>query len=247
MEFDFTVQYRPGPKNENADAPSRYPLPTTVNETGSRRDRDGDREREASYVERFQRGFVGDTICLVLAQEPLPGVEVNQEAQVANYCERLTREQLGFGEVHRLFDLHLQEELECNKSVMFDTDHPEVVRRCSDRLTRVAWDALSRVHPVKGMHSGVPAAYHEETMEHWALKPCGGLCAGLEMLLRCGVKINRYLYQDVSPASQAVGSQDQEPSTHSVAAILICFQLLLSSCMEQLPPNLEDTKLEDLV
>ncbi|KAK3247454.1 hypothetical protein CYMTET_43050 [Cymbomonas tetramitiformis] len=83
QEFDFTVQYRPGPKNENADVPSRYPLPTTVDETGARLDREGDRAREASYVERCVRGL-GDTTCMALAQEPLPGVEVNQKAQVAN-------------------------------------------------------------------------------------------------------------------------------------------------------------------
>eukprot|EP00854_Cymbomonas_tetramitiformis_P017944 gene17944-biopygen18522 len=123
------------------------------------------------------------------------------------------------------------------------------------------------------MHSGgSPAAYDEETMERGALKvpkkidtrvidrsffqeardegvicyePCGDLCcAGLEMLLRCGVKVNMYLYQDVSPASQAVASRTRgltlsrrHPDLLPAAAIQL----------EQLPPNLEDTKLEDLV
>ncbi|KAK3277858.1 hypothetical protein CYMTET_14162 [Cymbomonas tetramitiformis] len=40
QEFDFAVQYRPGPKNENADVPSRYLLSTTVNETGARLERE---------------------------------------------------------------------------------------------------------------------------------------------------------------------------------------------------------------
>ncbi|KAK3279905.1 hypothetical protein CYMTET_12233 [Cymbomonas tetramitiformis] len=155
-----------GPKNENADVPSRYPLPTTVDETGARLDREGDRAREASYAER---------------------------------------------------------------------------------LTHVAWDALSRVQPVRGMHSGgSPAAYSEETMEHGKLKvpkkidtrvidksffqeargegvicyePCGGLCAGLEMLLRCGVKVNRRRHPAIFPAA--------------------------ANQLEQLPSNLEDMKLED--
>eukprot|EP00854_Cymbomonas_tetramitiformis_P034596 gene34596-biopygen34111 len=35
-------------------------------------------------------------------------------------------------------------------------------------------------------------------------EPCGGLCAGLEMLLRNGMKVKRYLYQDISTSSQAV-------------------------------------------
>eukprot|EP00854_Cymbomonas_tetramitiformis_P034472 gene34472-biopygen31021 len=124
QEFDFTVlQYRTGPKNENADVPSRYPLPTTVDETGARAD---------------------STEKVIAHAKPATWIDT---------------EQLGTGEVHRLFDLHFQEELECNKNVVFGTDHPEVIR-CSGRLTRVAWDALSRVHPVKGMHSlrGVPGS-----------------------------------------------------------------------------------------
>ncbi|KAK3241521.1 hypothetical protein CYMTET_48718 [Cymbomonas tetramitiformis] len=58
QEFEFTVQYQPGPKNENADVPSRYPLPNTTDETGAGLDREGDQVREAGYAERHARGFV---------------------------------------------------------------------------------------------------------------------------------------------------------------------------------------------
>ena len=37
-------------------------------------------------------------------------------------------------------------------------------------------------------------------------EPFGGLCAGLEMLLRCGVPVLRYLYSDISPQAQAVAA-----------------------------------------
>ncbi|KAK3234160.1 hypothetical protein CYMTET_55589 [Cymbomonas tetramitiformis] len=104
-------------------------------------------------------------------------------------------------------------------------------------------DLHCKVQPVRGMHSGgSPAVYSDETMENGKLKvpkkidtrlinkgffpeaseegvvcsePCGGLCAGLEMLLRCGVKVKKI------PA----------------AAIHL----------EQLPSNLEDISLKDLV
>eukprot|EP00854_Cymbomonas_tetramitiformis_P034369 gene34369-biopygen27286 len=241
QEFEFTVQYRPGPKNENADVPSRYPLPSTMDETGARLDREGDHAREAGCAERQGRGFA-DTVCLALAREPPRGMETNPETQVAN-----------------------------SRGVMFDIDHPEVAR-CSGRLTRAAWDALSQVHPVRGMHSGgSPAVYSsDDTMENGKLKvpkkidtrlidksffqeareegvvcyePCGGLCAGLEMLLRCGVKVKKYLYQDISKASQAVARtrclalSRRHPDLLPAAAIHL----------EQLPSNLEDTRLNDLV
>ncbi|KAK3282752.1 hypothetical protein CYMTET_9522 [Cymbomonas tetramitiformis] len=140
-----------------------------MDETGARLGREGDHAREAGYAERQERGFA-DTVCLALDREPPHGVETNPEAQVANYCGRLVKEQLGTGEVHRLFDLHYQEELECNRGGMFDTDRPEVAR-CSGRLTRAAWDALSQVQPVRGMHSGgSPAVYSDATMEREKLK-----------------------------------------------------------------------------
>ncbi|KAK3268685.1 hypothetical protein CYMTET_22825 [Cymbomonas tetramitiformis] len=203
--------------------------------------------------------------------DPPRGVETNPEAHVANHCQRLVKEQLGTGEVHRLFDLHYQEELECNRGIMFDTDHPEVAG-CSGRLTRAAWDALSQVQPVRGMHSGgSPAVYSNDTMKNGKLKvpkkidtrlidksffqeareegvvcyePGGGLCAGLEMLLRCGAKVKKYLYQDISTASQAVARtrclalSRRHPDLLPAAAIHL----------EQLPAsNLEDTRLKDLV
>ncbi|KAK3233678.1 hypothetical protein CYMTET_56035 [Cymbomonas tetramitiformis] len=151
----------------------------------------------------------------------------------------MVREQLGTSAVHRLFDVHYEEELECSRGVMFDTDHPEVAR-CSGRLMRVARDALSQVHPVTAMHSGgSPAVYSDDTMEAGKLRvpkkidtrvvdksffqeareegvvcyePCGGLCAGLEMLLRCGVEVNKYLYQDIHLSVQSGGSEGKDLS-----------------------------------
>eukprot|EP00854_Cymbomonas_tetramitiformis_P034710 gene34710-biopygen35925 len=121
------------------------------------------------------------------------------------------------------------------------------------------------------MHSGgSPAVYSDETMEGGKLRvpkkidtrvvdrsffqeareegvvcyePCGGLCAGLEMLLRCGVKVNKYLYQDISAFSQAVARarcmalSRRHPDLFHAGAVHL----------EQLPSNIEDTSLIDLV
>ena len=42
QEFNFTIRHRPGVTNQNADVPSRFPLPSTADTTGSRLDSDGD-------------------------------------------------------------------------------------------------------------------------------------------------------------------------------------------------------------
>eukprot|EP00854_Cymbomonas_tetramitiformis_P034587 gene34587-biopygen33923 len=152
----------------------------------------------------------------MLAGDTPPGEEVTPEVQVANYCKMAAIEQLGTGPVHRgLFDLHHQDELECNHAALFDTDQPELVVD-SGRLARAAWKALSLVRPTRGTHGeGSPAVYSNEYFEGERIlkpekvdtrvldkrffsqareegvvcyEPCGGLCAGLEMLLRNGIK-----------------------------------------------------------
>ncbi|KAK3273273.1 hypothetical protein CYMTET_18479 [Cymbomonas tetramitiformis] len=231
QEFDFTVQYRPGAKNSNADVPSRYPLPSTTDETGARHEREKVTALHAGVGKVRTKDFC-DYLCFMLAGDVSPGEEATPEVQVANYCKRAAVEQLGTGPVHRLFDLHHQEELECNHGDMFDTDLPELVTD-SGRLARAAWKALSLVRPTRGTHGeGSPAVYSNEYFEGERIlkpekvdtrvlskrffsqareegvvcyEPCGGLCAGLEMLLRSGMnKVDRYLYQDISPSSQTV-------------------------------------------
>ncbi|KAK3269137.1 hypothetical protein CYMTET_22402 [Cymbomonas tetramitiformis] len=269
QEFDFSVQYRPGPKNENADVPSRYPLPTTEDETGARLDRaDGD-PVEASVTELYSRSFC-DQVCMLLAEDPPLGEVARPETQMANYCKLEAMDQLGTGPVQRLFDVHHREELEINVGVLFDTDHPEPVKD-SERLSRAAWKALSTLRPVRGAHgSGTPAEYYQETIEQGTLQvpkkvdtrvvdadfyreareegvtcyePCGGLCAGLEMLLRNGVKVNTYLYQDISMVSQAVARARCLSLQHRYPHLLAPGAIKL----EQLPPNLEHVTAQNLV
>eukprot|EP00854_Cymbomonas_tetramitiformis_P034276 gene34276-biopygen23631 len=215
QEFDFTVQYRPGAKNINADVPSRYPLPSTTDETGARHDREDTSALHAGVGEFCAKSFC-DSLCFTLAGDPPIGVEATPEVQIANYCKIVAREQLGTGPVHRLFDLHYQEELECHHTVLFDTDQPELVVD-SGRLARAAWKALSLVRPTRGTHGeGTPAVYSSEHFEGESIlkpekvdtrvldkqffsrardegvacyEPCGSLCAGLEMLLHSGMKM----------------------------------------------------------
>eukprot|EP00854_Cymbomonas_tetramitiformis_P034501 gene34501-biopygen32083 len=164
QEFASTVQYRPGAKNSNADVPSRYPLPSMMDETGTRHEREKVSALDAGVGEFYTKSFC-DSLCFVLAGDPSTGEEVTPEVQVANYCKMVAGEQLSTGPVHRLFDLHHQDELECNHTVLFDTDQPELVVD-SGRLARAAWKALSLVRPTRGTRGeGTPAVYSSEHFE----------------------------------------------------------------------------------
>ena len=46
-----------------------------------------------------------------------------------------------------------------------------------------------------------PAAYQQGVVLY---EPCGGLCAGLEMLLRNDICVQQYLYSDTDPTTQRV-------------------------------------------
>ncbi|KAK3283157.1 hypothetical protein CYMTET_9141 [Cymbomonas tetramitiformis] len=269
QEFDFTVQYRPGAKNSNIDVPSRYPLPSTTDETGAKHEREKVSVLHAGVGEVDTESFC-DSLCVMLARDPPAGEEVTPEVQVANYCKMVTSEQLGTSPVYRLFDLHQQEELECNHVALFDTDQPELVVD-SGRLARAAWKALSLVRPTRGTHGeGSPAVYTNEHFEGERIlkpekvdtrvldkqffsqareegvvcyEPCGGLCAGLGMLLRNGMKVKRYLYQDISASSQGVAR------ARCTALVRRYPDLISSDAVElgALPHDLHDTTSADFI
>jgi hypothetical protein len=58
-------------------------------------------------------------------------------------------------------------------------------------------------------------------------KPFGGMCAGLEMALRNGFKVERYIYADTNSAARAVAA-------HCVRQLDLLYpgQLALNSCVD---------------
>eukprot|EP00854_Cymbomonas_tetramitiformis_P025696 gene25696-biopygen26599 len=206
----------------------------------------------------------------MIASDPPVGEEYTPETQVANCCLLEARRQLGTSTVHRLFDLHFKEEWECNLGELFDTDFPQPVQD-SGRLSQAAWRALSLVSPVKGLHGeGTPAVYSKEFFEETLTRkpakidtrvmskvffkegrtegvvcyePCGGLCAGLEMLLRNGINVKKYLYQDISLDSQAVAIARCTALQRRYPDLLTGMAIQLDS----LPCDLRATGVKDLV
>ncbi|KAK3253279.1 hypothetical protein CYMTET_37465 [Cymbomonas tetramitiformis] len=226
QEFDFTVQYRPGAKNSNADVPSRYPLPSTTDETGARHEREKASALHAGVGEAYTKNFC-DSLCFMLAGDPPAGEEVTPEVQVANYCKMAAREQLGTSPVHRLFDLHHQDELECNHAALFDTDQPELV---VGRLWEASESSLEGAD-LGATHTRVlDKRFFSQAREEGVVcyEPCGGLCAGLEMLLRNGVK-------DLSPAGTLTGLDGRHSKLfYEVVRLLSTLQQLQK---KQRPPG----------
>ena len=63
-------------------------------------------------------------------------------------------------------------------------------------------------------------------------EPCGGLCAGLEMVLRNGIAVQQYVYSDIDPVAQRVALhrvrqlQSRYPSLLQPAALEASFSIL---------------------
>eukprot|EP00854_Cymbomonas_tetramitiformis_P034190 gene34190-biopygen18940 len=175
--------------------------------------------RQCSVGEFCEKRFC-DSLCFALAGDPPIGVEATPEVQVAKYCKMVAREQLGTGPVHRLFDLHS----------LYSSEHfeDETILKPEKVNTRV----LEKQFFSRAREEGVVC-----------YEPCGGLCAGLEMLLRSGVKVTRYLCQDISASSQAVVRA-------RCAALVRRYPDLLSPDaveLEVLPSDLRATTVVDFV
>ncbi len=90
-----------------------------------------------------------------------------------------------------------------------------------------------------------PAAYTHGLILYEA---CGGMCAGLEMVLRNGISVTQYLYSDVDPTAQRIAA-------HRIKLLQAAYPHLLSpealsGCFQQLPQDIRQvnqTHLRDCV
>ncbi|KAK3275604.1 hypothetical protein CYMTET_16278 [Cymbomonas tetramitiformis] len=85
--------------------------------------------------------------------------------------------------------------------------------------------------------------YPEPVEDSGRLRRRSSMGCGLEMLLRNGIKVNKYLYQDISPASQAVARARCVALSRRYPDLLVVYAIEL----DRLPANLADTTLQHLV
>ena len=78
---------------------------------------------------------------------------------------------------------------------------PTLSLACSGQPDRHGFQTATRVRTQVVAHAFFPAAHTHGVVLY---EPCGGLCAGLESVLRNGIRVVRYYYSDTDPAARAV-------------------------------------------
>eukprot|EP00775_Hariotina_reticulata_P011471 gene11471-biopygen13351 len=86
--------------------------------------------------------------------------------------------------------------------------------------------------PLHSFELQIQRAAHEQGLVLW--EPCGGICAGLEMLLRNGFKVARYFHSDIDPLATRLAAhrilqlQELFPEQLLEAAVRGCFDAMPS-------------------
>ncbi len=203
QEYLFSVEHRAGTAHANADVPSRYPLAASFDPTGACLDPvQGPGAAFLAACNLWQAIDSSETAAAFISF-------IDTYAPDADAL--LEQPPLWVGE-------------DCpHRAVAEAAALHEVV----ERWVEAAWWDLARARPcwgqalefgpgAAGLHGVRPverlntypvgqslfAAACEQGLVLY--EPFGGLCAGLDMLLTCGVRVCQYLYSDIDPAAQAV-------------------------------------------
>ena len=196
QEYDFEVIHRPGLKHQNADLLSRYPEASSADNTGARLDEDvASARRVAAALSYSAHDFVSLSVALA---SHVPHARFSDEhCFVPDYF--------------LAGNLGLPTDLLDAPPVK----EPDLVRERRDALhaSAVKWVRnASRDNPAlfaQGAAHPDSRAFFSQAMGKGVTvyEPLGGMCSGLESLLRCGVKVNRYISSEPDLAAAKIVSQ----------------------------------------
>jgi hypothetical protein len=241
QEFDFTVEHRPGIKHQNADVLSRCPLPTTFDGTGARLD-----------------GSPCDTmgVAACLAMLPVTGWKAGPMGVVAavTECHALgtaadaVRPELAAPEAGLVLPHmpdHSQERKAQREQAALAGRAATWVNEAMQHPVPALLPANETRHPLAAAlppvdSRPVDVSFFSSANKHGVIlmELFGGLCAGLEMVLRNGLAVHRYLYCDRLPLAQRVARarmmqlQALYPSQLAVSAV--------QDALTALPQDVED-------
>ena len=190
QEYNFTIKHRAGVTHQNADVPSRYPQASTIDLTGARLDASHPRMAIGHVTTQEQR---------------------HQSARWAVAMEALRQRDGRIAADNAPQGIRNEDALRHAKC-LHQIEH--ALAKATDltafRCQTLVSTTCVRQHPDGGKVScselcmnTVAATFFANAQKGIVLyEPFGGLCAGLEMVLRCGIPVARYLYSDIDPVAQ---------------------------------------------
>jgi hypothetical protein len=263
QDFEFKVEHRPGSTHQNADVPSRFPLTTTADATDARAHHDGADPPpspltlavQSAGSHRWAPAFTAE-----LTRAPAPAAIAHAKASIEAHAaaERAATaaahpaamfmdsiaprsNQLLSGHAGFLSDPALLPE----EPLSTAQQTCQVLQLKAANWARAAGSKLRGLPPFQPSATAISDTVVAATFFPAAkargvtlFEPFGGLCAGLEMVLRNGVHVTRYIYADSSPAARRVAA-------HRAAHLSATYPDLLPhsatrSMLTSIPQNVRD-------
>ena len=209
QEFDFTIEYRKGLEHINADVPSRFPLPSHEDGTGARLDPDpADMEEVSPSIPPppvTPEAALHDTVSVhrlhwastqpavsPMAQELMPDSNQLLLGHLGMVCDEWDSRGLDSTLEHA----DQQRVLECAR---------QWVRHAVDTVGPSLWQ-ISDPAPtlINGISMGKDFWSATRNEGIILMETFAGIATGLEMCIRNGIKVQRYLYCDKDPVAKHV-------------------------------------------
>ena len=211
QEYDFEVEHRAGVKHQNADALSRFPC-------ASKQDMSGARFDEEHQLLADQTAMLAVTSIDSFAPKFKDLLGSSKSAYFGeHYYQNAALQSDDEGDPPETEEVPV----ECKQTkevldlLVKNLAAEEVTKVATTRLSSAS-DLSSKerrilneppAYSVRGMDTRpVTSQFFEEASSEGVslIELCGGMCVGLEMLLRSGVKVNQYFYSDIDPKARAV-------------------------------------------
>lgn len=249
QEFEFTVEHRPGSKHQNADVPSRYPLPSSVDLTDARVHHEGgdppppllslvvhpDDPARGPYLlprpaaPRLSPAAVSAAVAAGKASyEAYHAAELAADALAlppALFMDAVAPKGHHVMAGHMGFVSDPQEMLQDPPSAAVQAC--QALQLKAANWVRAASLKLQVLPPFQPRATAISDAIVDGSFFPAArsrgitlFEPFGGMCAGLEMVLCNGITVNRYIYADKSPVARRVAE-------HRVAHLMSMYPELL--------------------